>query len=96
MTSLRHEVTAILRILKWRESSRLNIGGDNSEEWLEGGGEEGGDLFEFEFSLFCLSFQSESSHSACFDSIFSTNFVHLFSSKAIWAQQLKLVPLKLI
>ena len=45
LTSLRHEVTEISRISKWWERSRLNMGGDNSEEWLEGGGDEEGDLF---------------------------------------------------
>ena len=79
----------ILRISKWWERSRLNIGGGDSEEWLEGGGDEGGDLFLSGFSLFSSSFQSVSFHSAWFHSRFFTKFFHPFSLKAIWAQLLK-------
>ena len=89
MTSLRHENTAISRISKWWERSRLHIEGDDSEEWLKKGDDVGGGLFQFGFSLFSSSFQSVSSQSAYFDSRFSTNSVHLFSSEAIWAQLLK-------
>ena len=58
---------------------------------------DGRDLFQssfssglFEFSSGSLSFQSESSQSACVDSKLFTSYVHLLSSKATWVQLLKL------
>ena len=79
----------ISRFLKWCKKSWLKIGGGDVDEWLKGGGDEGGDLFQSEFPLIVSSsFQSELSHSACFDSKFSTNSVNLTSSKVTWAQLL--------
>ena len=80
----------ISRFLKWCKKSWLKIGGGDVDEWLKGGGGEGGDLFQSEFPLIVSSsFQSELFYSACFDSKFSTNSVHLILSKAIWTRLLK-------
>ena len=67
------------------------------QEEREGGGDDGGDLFQsefssglFEFSSGSLSFQSESLHSACVDSKLFTSSIHLLSSKTTRSQLLKL------
>ena len=51
------------------------------EEEREGGGDDGGDLFQSEFSSGLLPYQAESSQSACVDSKLFTSSVHLLSSK---------------
>ena len=84
----------VLRVLNWFEISLLERGKGGDEEWLdeerEGGGDEGEDLFQSEFSSGSVSFQSKSSQSACFYSKLLPNSTHLISSKATWAQLLKL------
>ena len=95
LTSFGQEIMVVLRVLNWFEISLLDRGKGCDEEWLdeerEGGGDEGGDLFQSEFSSGSVSFKSKSSQSACFYSKLLTNSVHLISSKATWAQLLKLL-----
>ena len=94
LTSFRQEVMVFPRVLKWFEITLLERGEGGVGEWLDEerkeGGDEGGNLFQSQFSLSLLSFQSESSQSACFDSKLLINSIHLVSSKASWAQLLKL------
>ena len=74
-------------VLKLFEISFLERGeggvGELLDEERGKGGDEGEYLFQSEFSW-------ESFQSACFDSKLLTNSTHLVSSKAIWAQLLKL------
>ena len=86
LISLRQEVMTIPKILKWREMPWLKREKGGVDEWLDEQGEEGGDEVEYLFQTDFLLLVSLS----FFNSIFSTNYVHLDSSKTVYAQLLKL------